>query len=743
MKHLCLLIWLLCAAIPKTYGQGTADDYKRAYGLNNRFKNTVYRNGVQPTWLGNAHSFWYVTTTPKGKEYYLVDADKANRRLLFDTDKLTKALSRETGKSIKQSDLVMDGLVVSARGDSLTFTAVKSRWIYLPASNKLMKQQTFNQRTTPAPLQYWGNRPAPRRNRNIVSPDRKQEAFIRDNNIWIRRSADQWEYALTKDGTAEDNYNALQWSPDGKKLACMKTKPAKQHYIYFVESSPKDQLQPKLQSRPYSKPGDSLTVQQPCLFNLETGRNFVFPMNLIEKQYDLRSLRWGTDSRSVTFEFNQRGHQAYRVYDFSALTGQTRCLIDETSDTYVNYNRLYRHDLKNGREIIWMSERDNWNHLYLYDRTSGKVTRQITKGEWYVREVLYVDESNRQLWFTANGVYPNEDPYLIRYYRINLDGSGLTCLTPDEGMHTAWFSKDKRYLVDVYSKTDMAPVAVLRSAKDGKVVLPLEKADISTLIAKGWKAPETFVAKGRDGKTDMWGLIYRPTNFDPSKKYPIIEYIYSGPGSQYVPKTFSTVNWNTCPLAELGFIVVQLDAMSTSFRSKAFESICYKNLQDAGLPDRIAWIKAAAKKYAYMDINRVGIFGASAGGQEALTATLDYPNFYKAAYSSCGCHDNRMDKIWWNEQWMGYPVDSSYIRASNVVNAHKLRTPLMLVVGELDDNVDPASTMQVVDALIKANKNFELVVLPGVGHTMGETYGEHKRFDFFVRHLLGVNPPAW
>jgi dipeptidyl aminopeptidase/acylaminoacyl peptidase len=203
------------------------------------------------------------------------------------------------------------------------------------------------------------------------------------------------------------------------------------------------------------------------------------------------------------------------------------------------------------------------------------------------------------------------------------------------------------------------------------------------------------------------------------------------------------VNWNTSPLAELGFIVVQLDAMSTSFRSKAFESICYKNLQDAGLPDRMAWIKAAAQQYPHMDVTRVGIFGASAGGQESMTATLTYPDFYKAAYSSCGCHDNRMDKIWWNEQWMGYPVDSSYIRSSNVVNAYKLRTPLMLVVGEMDENVDPASTMQVVDALIKANKNFELVVLPGVGHTMGEKYGEHKRFDFFVKHLLGVNPPAW
>jgi dipeptidyl aminopeptidase/acylaminoacyl peptidase len=252
-----------------------------------------------------------------------------------------------------------------------------------------------------------------------------------------------------------------------------------------------------------------------------------------------------------------------------------------------------------------------------------------------------------------------------------------------------------------------------------------------------------FVAKGRDGKTDMWGLIQRPTNFDPSRKYPIIEYIYAGPGDAYTPKSFSAFNGNMTALAELGFIVVQLDGMGTSWRGKQFEETCYKNLKDAGFPDRIEWIRAAARKYPYMDIDRVGIFGASAGGQESLTAVLLHGDFYKAAYSSCGCHDNRMDKIWWNEQWMGYPVDSSYVESSNVYHAAKLERPLMLVVGELDDNVDPASTMQVVDALIKANKEFELVVLPGVHHTMGERYGEHKRFDFFVKHLLGVEPPKW
>ena len=433
----------------------------------------------------------------------------------------------------------------------------------------------------------------------------------------------------------------------------------------------------------------------------------------------------------------------YRILELSAETGKVRPLVEETSDKYVNYARYFRHDLKDGKRLIWMSERDNYEHLYMYDRTSGKPLHQITKGEWYVRQVVKVDEEKELIYFTANGIQKNEDPYLIRYYRIGFDGKGLTDLTPVEGMHRAWFSEDMKYLVDVYSMVDKAPVAVLRDAANGKELMPIEKADISKLLAEGWKAPEVFVAKGRDGKTDMWGLIQRPTNFDPNKKYPIIEYIYQGPGSQYVPKTFRPFDYYMTPLAELGFIVVMVDGMGTSFRSREFENICYKNLKDAGLPDHIAWIKAAAEKYPYMDIDKVGIYGCSAGGQESTVAVLFHPEFYKCAYSACGCHDNRMDKIWWNELWMSYPIGDQYKESSNVDNAHLLSRPLMLVVGELDDNVDPASTMQVANALIKANKDFELVVIPGAHHTVGEAFGEHKRYDFFVRNLWGTNPPKW
>ncbi|MDE5934688.1 MAG: prolyl oligopeptidase family serine peptidase, partial [Muribaculaceae bacterium] len=435
--------------------------------------------------------------------------------------------------------------------------------------------------------------------------------------------------------------------------------------------------------------------------------------------------------------------KVYRVLELSASGGAMRPIVEETHDKYVNYVRNFRHDMSDGKHMIWSSERDGYQHLYMIDRTTAQPAWQITRGEWYVRGVQHVDEQDGRIYFSASGVQKDEDPYLIRYYSIKTDGTDMRDLTPVSGHHSVTYSPDMKYLVDVWSTVADAPQAALRSAVDGREQMHLETADISRLTAAGWTAPEVFVAPGRDGKTPMWGLIRRPSNFDPSKKYPVIEYIYQGPGDQYVPKSFRPYDWWMTSLSELGFIVVMVDGMGTSFRSRDFENVCYKNLKDAAIPDHIAWLKAAGEKYPYMDLDRVGIYGCSAGGQESLSALLLHPEFYKACYSACGCHDNRMDKIWWNELWMGYPVDESYAQSSNVVNAHLLQHPLMLVVGEMDDNVDPASTMQVADALIRAGKDFELVVIPGAHHTMGEDFGERKRYDFFVRHLLGVTPPSW
>ena len=575
-----------------------------------------------------------------------------------------------------------------------------------------------------------------------MSPDGQTTVFSRDNNLWAKQGGG--ERALTTDGDSSYYYSAWgSFSADGRYYATVRIKPAPKHYVYYVESSPRGQLQPLLHQQEYAKPGDSLNYRVPVIVELATGRVVEPSTELFRHQYHVSAPHWDNDNEHVTFEFNERGHKTFRVLELSATTGKVRTLIEETNDKYVNYNRQQRIDLMDGRHIVWTSERDGRNHIYLYDRQTAALVRQVTKGEFYVRGIQRIDEEHGQVYFSACGMNKDEDPYLIHYYRIGLDGQGLVCLTPEEGNHSVTYTDDMAYLIDTYSTVTTPPVTVLRSGRDGTVLRTLETADISALEAEGWKAPEVFVAKGRDGKTDMWGLIQRPSNFDPKKKYPVIEYIYSGPGDQYVPKSFTPWLYYLQNMAELGFIVVQVDAMTTSFRTREFEEVCYKNLKDGGLPDRIAWIKAAARKYPYMDVDRVGIYGCSAGGQNALAAVLWHGDFYKAAYAACGCHDNRMDKIWWNEQWMGYPVDSSYAECSNTENAWRLERPLMLVVGEMDDNVDPASTMQVVNALEKANKDFEMVVVTGARHTMGENYGDHKRYDFFVRHLLGVEPPKW
>ncbi len=741
VKRGLLPMLAILAALPMS-GQGTLEDFNRAFDAPKRFgaKNVYYSN-VRPSWLKGKPAFWYVRETPQGRKYVIVDAKSKKRTDLFNHAKLAGALSSKTGNRVSPDSLYLQHLWTSTNADTINFNYSGKMWQFAEKNGKLTEKGVIPTRPDQP---HWMVVDEEKGNGPVMSPDGTKEAFIKNDNVYVRDKATGKETALSNDGTLGNYYSSwIYWSPDSKKVAVNKIRPAEKRYVYYVESSPSDQDQPKLHKQEYAKPGDELRFKMPCIFNVETGAALIPNTELFDSQYDIYGPEWNSDSEAIVFDYNERGHKTYRVLEMSATDGTVRPLVEETHDKYVNYPRVFKHKMNDGKRMIWASERDNWNHLYMYDRNTGTPTYQITKGDWVVRDVVRVDEEKGKIYFSANGVNKDEDPYNIHFYSINIDGTGMTDLTPEKGYHSATFSPEMDYLVDVVSSPTQAPVASLRSGVDGKELMQIEKADISKLIENGWKAPEVFAAPGRDGKTMMWGLIERPSNFDPNKKYPVIEYIYQGPGDQYVPKTFYSCHYWMKPIAELGFIVVMVDGMSTSFRGRDFENVCYKNLKDAGIPDHIAWLKAAAEKYPEIDIDNVGIYGCSAGGQESTNAVLLYPDFYKAAYSACGCHDNRMDKIWWNELWMGYPVDKSYEECSNVANAHLLKRPLMLVVGEIDDNVDPASTMQVANALIKANKPFELVVIPGAHHTMGEAYGDHKRYDFFVKHLMGVEPPAW
>ncbi|MBS0265278.1 MAG: prolyl oligopeptidase family serine peptidase, partial [Planctomycetes bacterium] len=571
------------------------------------------------------------------------------------------------------------------------------------------------------------------------SPDNRWTAIIDQHNLAIRPTDGAGEtVVLSQDGDEHHSYQFRAWSPDSTKLVAFRIEPVEEQKVYLIESSPRGGGRAKLHERLYPLPGDPFPKFELNIFDVAT-REQIRP-DVEKVDFGEPVIRWNATGEAFTYEKYDRGHQRFRLIEVQVATGKTRDVIDEKAETFiwsahtedVGVRRITW--LENSPALIYCSERDGWRSLYLVDVAQGQIQHRITPPGWVVRGVDRIDETQRQLWFRASGMHADQDPYFIHFFRVNFDGSGLVALTAGNGNHSVQYSPQQEFLIDSWSRVDLPPAHALRRVSDGSLVCDLEQADISELSATGWQAPEVFVAKGRDGATDIWGIICRPLNFDPSAKYPIIESIYAGPQGSFVPKTFGPQR-RFSSLTDLGFIVVQIDGMGTANRSKAFHDVCWKNLKDAGLPDRILWHQAAAKKYPQYDLSRVGIYGVSAGGQNAVAAVLFHSDFYKAAVAGCGCHDNRLDKASWNEQWMGYPVGPQYSECSNIDNAHRLKGPLLLVVGEMDDNVPPESTYRLADALIRADKDFELVVVPGAGHGLGGAYGTAKMHRFFTRHL--------
>jgi dipeptidyl aminopeptidase/acylaminoacyl peptidase len=769
------------------------DTYERANQRRREFSGLAVGVPDAANAIPDTSRFWYRKSVKGGHEFVLVDPETRSKRPAFDHARLAASLSAAAGGKYSAVTLPFSTLRFVDEGRGIEVAAANGTWrcdlgdyACAPAGPARQDQGAAGRspfapepsldeppteysndvqdgivdlapqgQRPPAGLQAPGDEPRRGNPAPRVSPDGQWEAVIVHHNIAIRTrgGADAAPAVpLSTDGSADHYYTlaSTAWSPDSARLVAYRVRPGERRQIQYVESSPRDQVQPRHWVRDYAKPGDRLDIAQPVLFDRATGQAVVVDSALFPNPYSLSNPVWRRDGRAFTFEYNQRGHQVYRVIEADAATGRTRAVITEESPTFISYRplvanardtgRRFRHDLQDGAEIIWMSERDGWAHLYLYDGATGQVKQQITKGPWVVRAVDHVDEARRQIWFQASGRHPGRDPYFLHTYRINFDGTGLTPLTEADGDHVVTFSADRTYYIDTWSRVDLAPVSELRRAEDGERIMALEQGDVSALVQAGWRPPEAFTAIGRDGKTEIWGTIQRPVDFDPAKKYPVIESIYAGPQGNFVPKRFGGA---VQALPELGFVVVQIDGMGTNNRSKAFHDVAFRNLGDAGLPDRILWHRAVAAKYPWYDISRVGVYGTSAGGQSALGALLFHPEFYKVAVSNSGCHDNRMDKIWWNEQWMGWPVGPEYAASSNVVHAGKLQGRLLLVFGELDTNVDPSSTLQVANALIRANKTFGLIAVPGGGHGAGGPYYQRALQDFFVHHLLGIEPPEW
>ncbi len=581
--------------------------------------------------------------------------------------------------------------------------------------------------------------PAARRARPGESPDGLRRVSVRDGAAWLQ-AGDAPARKVSDPIPGRGGFiMPPYWSPDSRRFVLRTRIPGAVRQIPIVESSPRSQVQPTWRLIDYLKPGDQVPIDLPVLFDAESGQAIPAPVEGLMKAYQNDGWRWSADGRSFFVRHVPRGHQGLSLFAWDAATGEIRTAAEERTQTFVDYAQKGWWRLLESGEAIWMSERSGWNHLYLIDGATGRVKNPVTQGEWVVRRVHSVDEERRQLIVEIGGFAPGEDPYHAHFARVNFDGTGFTRLTEGDGDHSIEFSPDGKWIIDTYSRVDMAPVAELRNAETGALAAELSRGSLAELERNGWRAPERFAATGRDGKTMIYGLIIRPSNFDPQKRYPVIENIYAGPHAAHVPKSFA-VSTGVNSLAELGFIVVQIDGMGTSERSKAFHDVAWRNIADAGLPDRIAWMRAAAQTRPWMDLDRVGIYGTSAGGQNALGALLQHGDFYKAGVSDCGCHDNRMDKIWWNELWMG-EMGPHYEAQSNVTMAPNLRGDLLLMVGEVDTNVDPQSTMQVADALIRADKDFQLLVAPGVGHgVLGTPYGRRQMYDFFVRKLHGREP---
>ncbi len=706
MRICCLLPFFLFPSA--LFAQGTQADFDRAAGLGKRFAVKVPRGKVEPTWYDNDTKFWYANELATGKkEIVVVDVAKGTREIVKEPP--------------KASGEKPEGEVPR--------TEVNDFFLHPDSS-----PQTLDPISLQRPTRASG-----------TSPDGKWRAVIEDSNVVLWNVKADTVAALTTDGKVGDAYNRVSWSPDSTKFIAMKTKSGGDRKVTLVESSPKAELQPKTSTYAYLKPGDPIPWTKPHLFDVATKKEIPVSDELFPNPWDLGREHWSPDSKRFYFLYNQRGHTVMRVNAIDAATGKVAAVVDEECKTFFDYaNKTYLQHLDATDELLWMSERHGWNHLYLVNRVTGKATA-ITEGDWAVRRIDGVDVEKREIRFQSVGFHAGQDPYHVHCHRIRFDGTGLVNLSDGDGTHTPpQYSPDKKHYLIGHSRVDLPPVTELRRTSDGEKILELEKADIGELTKAGWKPPERFAAKGRDGRTDICGLIHRPTNFDPKKKYPVIEYIYAGPHDHHVPKRFNPGPGSSARMAELGFIVVQIDGMGTNWRSKAFHDVCWKNLGDSGFPDRIPWIKAAAAKYPEMDLTKgVGIFGGSAGGQSSTRALLAFGDFYTTAVSDCGCHDNRMDKIWWNELWMSWPIGKHYEEQSNVTQAKNLKGKLMLVVGELDRNVDPSSTLQVTNALIRANKDFDFLLVPGGGHGACETpYGQRRRADFFIRHLWGTEPRA-
>jgi dipeptidyl aminopeptidase/acylaminoacyl peptidase len=746
----------------------TAADYARAerfMGYN--VTPLVFGTGVRPTWLPDER-FWYRTLTPEGGAAFIVDPAKRSRARAFDPARLADAIAQAGGRRYEPRQFPFDAITLSGivGHDSVTFDSDNRRWRCDVQDNRCTAADVVRDQSSGGRSGRGGRGSA---RPEVLSPDGKRAVFIRDWNLWVRDVVTGRTTQITTDGVKDFGYatdNAgwarsdrpiVLWSPDSRKVATFQQDQRGTGEMYLVDTRAGH---PNLQAWKYPLPGDStVTTIQRVIIDLDSAHVIRFQMppdqhrstlcDDVACRGDWSDVQWSADSRAVAFISTSRDHKEEHLRVADAMTGAVREVLQETVATFYesgNGRANWRY-LPNSNEVIWFSERDDWGQLYLYDLTTGKLKHPITSGEGNVTQLLRVDEKTRTLYFAAVGKERGRDPYFRHLYRIGMDGKGLTLLTPEDADHDVTLSPSGRWFVDSYSRPDVPPITVLRDA-NGKLLATLERADISRLVATGWKPPVPITVKARDGKTDLYGLLYRPTTFDSTRRYPIVNHIYPGPQTGSVGgRSFNPARGDAQALAELGFVVVEIDGMGTPWRSKTFHAAYYGDMGDNTLPDQVAGMKELARRYSWIDLDRAGIYGHSGGGYATADAMFRYPDFFKVGISEAGNHDNRVYEDDWGEKWQGLLTtkpdgSTNYDSQANQNIAKNLKGKLLLAHGTMDNNVPPYNTLLVVDALIKANKDFDLLMLPNRNHGFGnEPYMVRRRWDYFVKWLLGAEPP--
>ncbi|OOG59400.1 S9 family peptidase [Rhodanobacter sp. C03] len=742
------------AAQGRTLG---ANDYAQAERFMSYNVAPLVDHAVQKAdWLDDAH-FWYRDHDSHGDHFMQMDVTSGKAAPLFDQVKLAAALGKLSDKPVDASKLPVTGYSVKPDG-RLGITVRDKQYLCDMQAAACVADKG---------AQAANNEPI------VLSPDRKSAAFIRDWNLWLRDVATGKETRLTNDGVENFGYatdnagwkhtdNAiLVWSPDSTQIATFQQDQRKTGDMYMISTNVGH---PKLEAWKYPLVGDKdVTMIERVIIDVPTHKVVRLQMPPDQHRSTLcddvscgpdggwDDVQWAPDGKTLAFVSTSRDHKSATLRVADARSGKVHDVLNETVPTYYEsgngkVNWTY---LPQSNEVIWFSERNNWGNLYLYDLASGKLKHAITTGEGNVTEVLRVDDKSRTLWFRGVGREHAENPYYQQFYKVGFDGGRPTLLTPEAADHMVTLSPDGKYFVDAYSTTDTPPVTVLRGSDDGKTMASVAKADISRLRAAGWVPPQVFTVKARDGKTDLYGVMFKPTHFDPHKKYPVIDYIYPGPQTGSV-RTFGflAANGDNQSLAELGFIVVAIDGMGTPWRSKAFHDAYYANMGDNTLPDQVAGIKEFGKQHAWIDLDHVGIWGHSGGGFATADAMFRYPDFFKVGWAESGNHDNRNYEDDWAEKYQGLLVthadgSSNYDDQANQNLAKDLKGHLMLVHGTMDDNVPTSNTLLVVDALIKANKDFDLLLIPNAhhGYAAATPYATRRRWDYFVRNLAGDTPP--